>query len=118
MVGPPRYSLSEAQALASGCRPQTSVVKKAADFMCCGETEAIRHIARLIGTLTPGDFAEPWSARAADGSTICADVYGKVDDYGLWYIKFRIVESRLAVLSCHDAAGDIVLANRVRLRKG
>lgn len=111
----PKYSLEEAKRLVKSCEIGATVLKKVADFVGCERTsEASAHARRIIESLEHSDFSDNWSTVSSDGRQVVADVYGKVDSFGLWYVKFRIHNGRLGVMSCHEAEDDIILANGER----
>jgi hypothetical protein len=72
---------------------------------------------RVLASLTPADFYRGmevmWRGRA-----VHLDEYVKLDDYGLWFVKFHITEGQLSISSCHESEKqEVTLHNKTRLRK-
>jgi hypothetical protein len=62
------------------------------------ETEGCSFIKRTIASLHPGQFSQTVRLRFRDQVHI-ADVYGVMNRYGGWYIKFYVNRGQLIVLS-------------------
>lgn len=79
------------------------------DTMCHGR------IRLLVHALVDDDFAwvETFVPR---GGVVNADVYGKRDDLGLWFIKFAVLDERTRLFSCHLAEQDMTLKNGTTLK--
>ena len=89
-------------------------VSKANQVLMVTAVEAQRHVERLFKSLTADDFAHVETMRGPP--TILGDVYGKIDEHALWFIKIHC-EADTLIMSCHEADHDIVLANGARLRR-
>ena len=46
-----------------------------------------------------------------------ADVYGRRDEHGLWFIKLAVCKGRTRLYSCHLAEHDMTLKNGTVLRR-
>ncbi|HEX7600975.1 MAG TPA: hypothetical protein VF316_05190 [Polyangiaceae bacterium] len=116
--GKPRYDL-EAAKKAPDIQISTSCARKANEvLLCASDSEARKYIRGLFQTLTPADFAHVQPMRGASGPTIYGDVYGKKDEFGLWFFKFSFDGTTTTVImSCHEAEHDITLADDRTLRK-
>jgi hypothetical protein len=111
---PPRHSLDAVKEaiLKSDYRFQESVVRRFhRDFGDWTDGACREHIRKLICALEQCDFA--WVDHVERRAV---DVYGKRDQYGLWYIKFAIRDDRLRLHSCHLADRDMDLRDGRRLR--
>ena len=92
---------------------------KANQLLRTDNAETRRHIVALFLGLTSADFchrAPPM--RPKHGGVLLGDVYGKQDDFGLWFVKFTFdARATTVILSCHEAEHDLELANGSVLRK-
>ncbi len=79
--------------------------------------ECHRHVRRLVCSLTNDDFAgvDCWSGRPS--GLVQADVYGKQDEHGRWYVKVGIHKERTRIYSCHHLLKDLTLKTGTVLRK-
>lgn len=80
-------------------------------------TAVRRHIEDLLKSLTELDFAEQAVMRPKDGGVLYGDVYGKRDEFGVWFIKFSFSGGTTTVImSCHEAELPLKLADGRTLR--
>ena len=101
---PPRFDLWAAQRTIRSYKFPRSVLRKAKEFMSDDrDARVMQHLRALFESLTWADFA--WRDQESGG-----DVYGKVDKYGLWYVKFEQNPS-LRVMSMHEAVNHMTLYN-------
>lgn len=117
MTGKPRFDLARIQA--GPIRASQSCVTKASHLLMTGDLEARDYIDELVRSLLPADFVRPDVIRPRSGRAIHADVYGKRDAVGLWYIKLTyLADVAIAeVLSCHEAEHDLTRADGRVLRR-
>lgn len=113
----PRYDLEQAKKVA--IQIGTSCVRKAWTSMpTATDTEVRKHIRQLFMSLTVEDFAHTETMRGYDGAAMFGDVYGKTDEFGLWFIKVRSEgKATTIIMSCHEAEHAITLASGRRLTK-
>jgi hypothetical protein len=52
------------------------------------------------------------------GDCIVADVYGREDENGGWYIKLHVEHGRVQVMSCHAPKHDLMCCDGTRIPKG
>jgi hypothetical protein len=79
--------------------------------------ECFEHVRRIVCSLTPSDYAgvDYWPDKPA--GTVRADVYGKKDEHGSWYVKIGIRKELARIYSCHFLEADLTLKNGTVLRK-
>ncbi len=79
--------------------------------------ECFEHVRRIVCSLTPNDFAGvDWWPDKPKGRVL-ADVYGKGDGHGNWYVKVRLHKGVARIHSCHFLDADLTLKNGTTLRK-
>ena len=111
----PRYELAAARR--SQIEIGTSCARRACAVLGGNEAAARRHINRLFKSLTAADFAHVQLMRPKAGPAIHADVYGKRDEYAVWFIKFIYDgKTTTVIMSCHEAEQPIELADGRTLR--
>lgn len=113
--GPARYDLCAAQQGALQI-PRSCVAKANVLVMLEKEIEVRRHIRSLFLSLVPEDYAYTQIMQRRAGQPLQGDVYGKVDEHGLWFIKFH-VDGATVIMSCHEAEHDIKLLDGRILRR-
>lgn len=115
----PIYSLAAIkQGVASeGFRFMTSVVDRfrsgVGDW---SDAECHAYMRGLVAALDVADFADVASWRRHPKGMQTADVYGKRDDLGLWYIKVATRDDGACLFSCHMADHDMRLKNGTMLK--
>lgn len=113
----PRHPLATAQ------RPKPLISRKCAEAaaLFMGEDDwkvGEKQVERLVKSLVPRDFSHTSRMGDPNKKPIFGDVYGKVDRYGLWYIKIgRSDGVTTVVMSCHEAEHDIPVAGGRTLRR-
>ena len=113
----PRYDLVEAQR--REVRIPKACVGKANQLLGMDDTAARQHIQDLFLSLVPADFAHVEVMSPKHGGKLLGDVYGKRDDFGVWFVKFHCQEETTTViLSCHETEQDLPLADGRTLRRG
>jgi hypothetical protein len=114
----PRFDLAAAQA-AQHVRTSTGCRDAANAFLQFHDPKQIaNYITKLFKLLTPSDFSHVQPMYPRFGGVLYGDVYGKIDKYGLWFIKFEFdKQTNTNIMSCHVAEHDISLADGRTLRK-
>lgn len=117
MTKKPRFDLARIQA--ARILASQSCVTKANHFLMMSDREARDYIEALVRSLLPADFVEPVVIRPKSGRAMHADVYGKQDVIGLWYVKLSYMAGQAIaeVLSCHEAEHDLIRADGKVLRR-
>jgi hypothetical protein len=116
-AGPPRWSLERVHALLAKGEVQvgSKVIIRADERLGLGNAGALAHITALVASLTLEDFAE--TVDLPFDKPVRADVYGKTDNFGHWYIKLFIHgDTVLVVPSCHEPAHTMTLRSGKTLK--
>lgn len=114
----PQCPLATVQvALTSSFRFSCSLIEKANQLLNMSPDQARKHVRRLILSLLPEDFAYQEPMQLSWNGRVMADVYGKKDRFGLWFIRFHVEDGTPRFLSCHESEHDMTLANGTVLRK-
>jgi hypothetical protein len=74
-------------------------------------------VRRLIAALCADDFAWVESFPDTPKGFINADVYGRRDEHGIWFIKLAFHRDRARIYSCHLAEHEMKLKNGTVLRR-
>lgn len=115
-VSGPRYDLAAAQKAAAEIG--TSCARRACATLGRDEHAARKHIRKLFKSLRQSDYAHTEQMQQQAGRPRYGDVYGKRDEYGVWFIKFEYDRATgTVIMSCHEAEHPIELADGRTLRK-
>ncbi len=87
---------------------RSSVIARAKQLTLMNDAETICVMRSMIASLTPGDFYRAHSEIYGGRGAIRLDAYAKVDDYGLWFVKFDLESDELVIHSCHESKSDSV----------
>lgn len=114
----PRYDLAKAQKTEPKIY-QTCVRDACALMGIEDEKIARKHIRKLFRSLKSADFAHVELMPQRSGSPMYGDVYGKTDQYGVWFMKIDCSDGvTTLIMSCHEPRdGVIELADGRTLRK-
>lgn len=101
----PRWDLERAQSLARSYRYPASLIEKANQSLGMDFADARLHVSNLFLRLTRDDFVGHVTMDLRWNGRVVADVYGKQDEYALWYVKFYLEDdmTKLCISSCHES---------------
>ena len=110
----PRHNLKAARANLLEISPPC--LKKANDVFQIDEPVKLRRqVVALFHSLVETDFCHVEKMGETRRGPLEGDVYGKVVDEVLWFIKIRVVK-KTVIMSCHEAERDLTLANGTVLK--
>lgn len=116
----PAYDLADLKKLLPNYTPRPNVIERAREFVnAATHLEAIPIMRKLVASLEAADFLRGHERLYGKRGAVRLDEYVKVNEHGLWYVKFDIQESgRLVLHSCHESdEEECVLYNGTKLRK-
>lgn len=111
-VSGPKYDLEEVRRVANlASITKFKATRRVVNRLGVGEPEAEAFIRKKLRELEQGDYFE--TVEMDWDPAVTADVYGKVDEHGGWYIKFFVEHGRVQVCSFHEPEHDFTCANGV-----
>jgi hypothetical protein len=112
----PRYDLAKAKR--AQFRMDVKIVERAnADLRLDDLDEVRKFIENAVKSLRANDFAKVELMKQRVGKPRYGDVYGKVIDDLVWFIKIEFEDGiTTVVMSCHEAEHPLELANGRTLR--